>query len=160
MSTMDIFLILLGAGLMLVGAEVFIPGGVLGTLGGIALLIAIGIAFGHSLTAGIYAAVGVMILLGIVIVLWIRFFPRTRIGRRMTVSNDLSASKAAEPSLAALTGKAGRTTSVLRPSGFADIEGRRVDVITNGEMLDVGTPIRVLRVEGNRVIVEAVESTT
>jgi membrane-bound ClpP family serine protease len=155
MQKIHVFLILLIAGLTMVGAEIFIPGGVLGIFGGLALVAAIMMAFSYSAAAGVYATVGITILLGIVIVLWIRYFPRTSIGRQMTVANDLRESKSAESNIAALAGKTGQATSTLRPAGYAEIEGRRVDVVTDGEMIAAGSAIEVLRVEGNRIIVAA-----
>jgi membrane-bound serine protease (ClpP class) len=44
----------------------------------------------------------------------------------------------------------------LRPSGNAAIGDRRVDVVTEGTMIDKGTPIRVVAVEGSRVVVREV----
>jgi membrane-bound ClpP family serine protease len=43
--------------------------------------------------------------------------------------------------------------SPLRPAGFARIENRRIDVVTRGELLDDGCPVRVVEVHGNRVVV-------
>ena len=53
-----------------------------------------------------------------------------------------------------LRGHAGTAASYLRPAGIATIDGRRVDVLTEGEFIAAGTPIRVVRVEGARVFVE------
>ncbi len=58
-----------------------------------------------------------------------------------------------DPTIQGLLHKTGVATSDLRPSGFATIEGRRVDVVTRGELLDKDTQIRVIQVEGNRVVV-------
>ncbi|HXM07812.1 MAG TPA: NfeD family protein, partial [Candidatus Acidoferrum sp.] len=58
--------------------------------------------------------------------------------------------------LTSLSGKTGSAASFLRPAGIASIDGRRVDVLTAGEFIAAGTPIRVVRVEGARVFVEAV----
>ena len=44
------------------------------------------------------------------------------------------------------------------PGGFAEINGERIDVISEGEMIPQQTPIIVVNVEGNRVIVETQES--
>jgi membrane-bound serine protease (ClpP class) len=57
-----------------------------------------------------------------------------------------------------LLGKRGVTESVLRPSGIAQIEGIRVDVVTEGDFLESGTAIVVTRVEGNRVVVDDAHS--
>ncbi|WP_238473393.1 NfeD family protein [Desulforamulus profundi] len=45
----------------------------------------------------------------------------------------------------------------LRPAGTALIDGKRVDVVTEGEFIMPGTPVLVVMVEGTRVIVNAVE---
>jgi membrane-bound ClpP family serine protease len=60
-----------------------------------------------------------------------------------------------QPSLLHQTGTA---LSHLRPSGMAMIGGRRVDVVTEGAMIDKGTPVRVVALEGLRVVVRAVPS--
>jgi membrane-bound serine protease (ClpP class) len=53
----------------------------------------------------------------------------------------------------ALLGHSGTALTVLRPAGTAKIEGRRVDVIAEGNFIEAGAPITVVRVEGNRVTV-------
>jgi membrane-bound serine protease (ClpP class) len=90
--------------------------------------------------------------LGVVVVLWIKFFPRSPIGRSMTLSEDGRTFKSSD-SHAGLVGKDGVAQSELRPAGFALIDGKRIDVITEGSLVPRGTPIQVVRVEGNRVIV-------
>jgi membrane-bound serine protease (ClpP class) len=42
---------------------------------------------------------------------------------------------------------------MLRPGGTARIGERRVDVVTRGEFLEPGTPLVVVEIEGNRVVV-------
>lgn len=59
-----------------------------------------------------------------------------------------------------LRGKEGVAESVLRPSGMALIDGERVDVLADGQFIEPGTKIRVLLVEGTRVVVRAVEAPT
>ena len=74
----------------------------------------------------------------------------------MTVSKDLHTSKGTEAGIEDLIGSTGTTCSDLHPSGFAIIEGRRVDVISQGEVISKDAQIRVVDVEGNRVIVEEI----
>ena len=62
-----------------------------------------------------------------------------------------------EAVLADLVGKDGVTQSQLRPVGVALIDGRRVDVVTEGGVVDPGARIRVVAVEGNRVVVRRVK---
>jgi len=49
----------------------------------------------------------------------------------------------------------GTALTILRPSGTAEINGRRVDVVTEGDWLEVGAPVTVIAVEGLRVVVRA-----
>ncbi len=150
----ELFIILLISGLMMIGAEIFVPGGILGVIGGVALMGAVIAGFSAFPGYGGYITIGIVFLVGLVIYLWIKIFPNTRIGKKMTVSNDLSSSKSADPTLVDLAGKTGQAVSPLRPAGYAMIGGRRVDVVTRGEMISKDALVRVVRVEGSRVIVE------
>ena len=158
MGPVELFLICLLTGLTLVGMEIFVPGGILGTIGAMALVGAIVTGFIAFPGFGVYIALGIILLLALVIILWIKFFPRTSIGRQMTVSKDLGAFKATEEGMEALVDKEGVASSDLRPAGFALIDGRRVDVVTQGSMITRGERVRVLRVEGNHVIVGKIEA--
>jgi len=51
-------------------------------------------------------------------------------------------------------GKQGRSVTNLRPAGIALIEGKRLDVVTDGEYINTNTPIIVTGVTGNQIIVE------
>ena len=58
-------------------------------------------------------------------------------------------------SYGALLGQTGETTTKLMPAGKASIDGRIVDVISDGEAIAAGTRIRVEEVLGNRIVVTA-----
>ena len=55
-----------------------------------------------------------------------------------------------------LVGKTGKTVTDLRPAGTAWIEGRPVDVVAEGVFLKKGETVRVIAVEGMRVVVRQV----
>ncbi|MBN2301973.1 MAG: hypothetical protein JXN60_05595 [Lentisphaerae bacterium] len=155
----QLFVVLLFAGLMLFGAEVFVPGGILGVMGGICLLGAIISAFSaFGPTAGAYIAAGIFVLLGIVIALWIKVFPKTGIGKAMTVSRDLSDSSAASSGIHDLMDQEGEAISDLRPAGFARINSKRIDVVTQGEMIEKGTLVKVIATRGNFVVVKSLKN--
>ncbi|MDE3001265.1 MAG: nodulation protein NfeD [Gemmatimonadota bacterium] len=52
-----------------------------------------------------------------------------------------------------LLGKEGVAFTPLRPSGTGLIEGRRVNVAADGEFIEKNSPITVIEVEGNRIVV-------
>jgi len=98
-----------------------------------------------------------LVVSGIVIALLARYFPSLPLFRRLM----LPSTSVAGPSLACApatvaeirVGMTGVARSILRPAGKAEIDDRIVDVVTEGEFLDGGTAVRVLHVEGSRVVV-------
>lgn len=148
---------LLLVGTLLIGAEIYIPGAVAGTLGGVALFAAVIVAFNISATCGFYVLFGVFILAALTTYAWIRLFPKSGIGKKMTLSVDGKDFKSTGFHQALLD-KQGVTHSELRPAGYAMIEGKRIDVVSEGGIVDSNTPIRVIKVEGTRVVVRKVES--
>ncbi len=148
---------LLVVGFVLIALEVFIPGGVVGGVGAVALVIAAGVALrAFPGFLGVLASIGAVFFTVAAVVVWMKIFPRTRMGRSLTVATDLQDAHSEAENLAVLVGQAGLALSSLRPAGFAQFGERRVDVITRGEALPAGTPVQVVLVEGNRVVVEAV----
>jgi len=69
------------------------------------------------------------------------------------LNKDMAEADATETGLSGLLHKEGTAASDLRPAGVAEIEGQRVDVVTQGEMIAEGDRVRVTEVEGNRVVV-------
>lgn len=157
-------LLLVGIGLTLLVVEVFVlPGFGLAGIAGLAALLA-GLAMSligqGATTRAIAAAAGrvsvsLLIAVGVGLVL-MRFLPRLPFGRRLMLETELAASGgyAAAPARdTAWLGRTGRATSPLRPAGIADIGGERLDVVSEGEMIEAGASIVVTRVDGNRIVV-------
>jgi membrane-bound serine protease (ClpP class) len=103
-----------------------------------------------------------LVLSAVAIMLLARFFPSLPIFRRLVLATTESIGPSLEPKpatgLAVRPGMTGVARSILRPAGKAEIDGMLVDVVTDGEFLDAGAPVRVLAVEGSRVVVAAFES--
>ena len=92
MSPFSWYVALLAGGLLLIAAEVFIPGGVAGVAGGLALLAAMGVGLFHFPAPwGFWSAVAIVVFGGIVFLLWIQLFPRSRTGKRITFRANLPA---------------------------------------------------------------------
>ncbi|NQV16338.1 nodulation protein NfeD [bacterium] len=56
--------------------------------------------------------------------------------------------------LDSFVGKSGTALTMLRPAGTALIDGQRLDVVTPGDFIEKDAEITVIRVDGNRVVVE------
>jgi membrane-bound serine protease (ClpP class) len=159
----ELLLALVGV-VLLVAELLFLPGfGIAGVLGILALLAGLVLSMlGPGSTAQFIMLVGGRVVFALLFAMaaslvLLRFMTHLPFGRRMILDTGLAAAKgyasAPESDLRWL-GKRGVAHSMLRPAGIADIEGQRVDVVSNGEMIDAGQPIEVIRVDGNRVVVK------
>lgn len=156
-TPIGLLVLLMVVGLALVVAEVFfVSFGVLSVLAAVSMVSAIFLAFTqHGQAAGIALLVVAAVGVPAAIAFALKALPRTWLGRRLILAGpDHDPTRAGqEPGLERFLHKRGVTISPLRPAGFARIEGERVDVITRGEMLAKGVPVKVVQVEGNRVVV-------
>jgi membrane-bound serine protease (ClpP class) len=160
--------LLIGLGFLLLAVEVFVlPGfGVAGVLGILALLgglgsslVGAGATWATVLTAMGQAALSLVLAIAGGFA-FLRLLPRTPMGRRLILQTGLSAGAGYSSEPVAdhrWLGHHGSALSPLRPSGIADLAGERVDVVSEGAFLDAGTPIEVIRVDGNRIVVRSIE---
>jgi membrane-bound serine protease (ClpP class) len=133
-----------------------VPGhGLPGILGAGALLVAVLLAFGLPfLFVGVETIATAIVLTVIGFTLTVRAVPQNAWAHRLALSAAQGPEYVTSTDFGALRGRAGTATSFLRPAGIASIDGRRIDVLTAGEFIAAGTPIRVVRVEGARIFVE------
>lgn len=176
---LDVLLIL--GGVLLLAVEAFvIPGfGVAGVLGMAAIVAAVIRIFqDDAVTVLATTAIGGGLLLGVL--LWL--VPRSGLGRQLTLSERIGGGRFAgaaagaggnaesttggviDPAKAKLVGdrshligRTGTAMSDLRPAGVARFGDERVDVVSDGDYVAAGSRLRVLRAEGNRVVVRPLE---
>jgi membrane-bound serine protease (ClpP class) len=157
MSWIPVYVILVVAGVLLVGVEIYIPGAVVGVIGALALVGAAVVGFvAFPPPWGLFSALGILVMCGAGLVFWIRYFPRTTAGRRLTLEHDGREFRQQVPELQSLVGKEGTADSPLRPSGIALIDGARRDVIADGQFIPAGTRVKVVAMQGNHMIVRSV----
>lgn len=155
---LDLVIAVLVAGIAFILAEVFVPGGILGTIGFLLLVVGIVLGFDYSRTAGIWLLAGTSVCLLIGLWLWVKYLPRLPFTRRFVLNEDAADWHGFDASSQELVGREGVSHTPLRPTGTAIVDGKRVHVVTRGEMIEARTPLRVIQVEGNRIVVtEATE---
>ena len=147
---------LVTAGVIMVLAEVLIPGGIVGGIGVVCLAAGVVLGFTHDPMFGFALLVGSVVFGIVVFWLWVKYFPKSRIGREVFLTQDAHAWHSYDDDTGELVGAVGVAHTPLRPSGTALVDGRRLDVVTRGEMISSKTPVTVVAVHGNRIIVEAV----
>ncbi len=143
-------------GMLLIFCEVFVPGGILGAIGAALLTVSIVGAFLKNADQGFLLLLITMVSGVVGFWLWVKYFPRSRMGKKLILENDAGDWHGFDGRKQELLGKEGVAHSTLRPAGTAIIDDKRVDVVTRGEMLEAGTKIRVIEVEGNRIVVTSV----
>lgn len=149
-------IILLAVGILLVGIEVaIIPGfGVIGVAGVAAMLAGGWLAWQEygpiwgvlSIGGGAAASTTLFVL-----------FLKSRTSRAMVLEDAQEGQPSGLPAQEVeLVGKTGRVVSDLRPAGIAQIDGRRRDVVADdGEYIEAGATIEVVRVDQNSIVVTA-----
>ncbi len=148
------------AGAVLIVVELIVPGfGVFGIAGALAMMVGIVLA-APSLSQGILYLLIAIVVAVVAVPLFIKFFGHSRFVRRL-VLEQAETSEAGYVNLPEskknLLGQLGVAYTDLRPAGAIKIDGRRIDVIAAGEFIDQGTPVKVIHVEGAKVIVEPVD---
>jgi membrane-bound serine protease (ClpP class) len=155
---------LLGAGLIALGIEVFVVPG-FGIAGAISILCIGGAVFlaliGNLPTwsdvvraSGIISTAGIMVIASIYLL--VRQLPARGRGIFLMTAADKDTGYIASAAREDLVGAEGVAATDLHPSGTAVIGGERLDVVSEAGFIDKGERIRVIRSEGYRHVVEPV----
>lgn len=163
-------LILFAAGVVLLLVEILIiPGfGIVGILGILAILTSLALSMVgrfelltfqdvQSALSKVTAALIGSIIMTIVL---FKFFPRTSLGKQVILKETEERGQgyvAQGLDQHHLVGLIGTTLTPLHPSGTILLEDRRYDVVSEGEFIDKQTRVKILEVEGARIVVRKVE---
>ncbi len=167
-SGLDIILFVLGV--ILLALEIFvIPGfGIAGISGIILIFVSLFMALiggglpyvdGDMISRAIIQLGGSLLVSIIVIALIIKYLPKSTIFNRLILAEDEKANKGfvSSKSLRKLVGLEGIALSTLRPAGMADFKGEKIDVVADGDYVQQGSKLKVLRVEGSKVVVREIK---
>jgi membrane-bound serine protease (ClpP class) len=151
---MAIIITLLILGALLLFLETLLPGLVAGIIGLICLMAAVYLGYrDFSYQTG--SLILVVVLVGLVVGAWswLKFFPESRMARKFISRGAVGELGVEKPELLNSTGEA---LTRLRPSGVARINGQRLDVVTEGGMIERGAQVKVVAIEGSRIVVREV----
>lgn len=145
-------------GVVLIILEFFIPGGIAGMLGLAAVIWSLFLASGDpvhmalSLLIAVLVSVSVSILLVKVFKKKMKFFKKII----LTDSTNMEQGYVSNPNRMDLLGVEGKALTDLRPSGTVLINEEHVDVVTEGSFIVKGTTVKVIKVEGPRIVVREI----
>ncbi|WP_370875607.1 NfeD family protein [Bacillus chungangensis] len=155
----SLILFLIGIGLIIL--EFFIVGGIAGIIGTIAVITSVFLAGENVLNMAISVLIA-LFLTAIVLIIMVKVF-----GKRMkffkkiilTESTNAESGYVSNVNRIELIGRTGLTITPLRPAGTITIDDERIDVVSEGGFLDKGISVKVIKVEGSRIVVRKVDNT-
>jgi membrane-bound serine protease (ClpP class) len=154
MEPITLYITLLLAGFVLIGTEIFIPGGILGIIGSVAWIAAAIVGARNFPAPWNMLSAFALLLMGILtFVIWIKYFPKSRIGKSLSLADSTGSYKSHINGNEFPVGTLGEAVSTLRPSGIARFEGKRIDVIAAGEWIEAGQPVKISSTSGGHVTV-------
>jgi membrane-bound serine protease (ClpP class) len=153
-SSLGLVIVLVVVGLLALGVELFIlPGfGVVGILGVAALIGSVAAAWIQY--GPFWGGVTVAGTMTLSIVMTIVMFKSRTVRKRFVLDAHLQRGGGTQSQdLSALVGKVGWAKTNLRPAGIAEIDSTRVDVVSQGRFIEKGAPVKVVEIDGPRVVV-------
>ncbi|TWT88743.1 hypothetical protein Mal64_22310 [Pseudobythopirellula maris] len=159
LDDLSIATLLMIIGSLLIVAEVFFPsGGVLGLFAGLSLVASVYYAY---LSGGIFRGVLFAGMEAIVVPTAVyaafTYLPYTPLGKLLLGSAPTSDEVRNDDARHALEGRIGLAKSKMLPSGVIEIDGERLDAISQGQAIDPGQAVKVIEVRGNRIMVRRAE---
>ena len=152
-----ILLIFIG-GIALIGLEMFIPGGIVGTVGVVTLVYAI--IYVNKSTYYIAFILVISLILAVILFYVNRnvFHKKLMFLDRLVLNDSISTKDGyvASESRLELLGQKLIAYTDLRPAGVAVLENEKLDVVTDGDFVEKGNKIEVIRVEGMRIVVKKI----
>ncbi len=157
MSYLSIAIILAVLGLVLFLAEYFLPtGGLLIVFGFLVSAGAVGVIAANTEDYRETIAAIVILCIGEPI---FAIAGMSLAGKRLAlkaVAESSDTEAPAEGESSPLVGRFGKTVTPLRPSGAAEFDGRRVDVVSEGMPIETDAWVKCIEVKGARVVVRPV----
>lgn len=153
---MNAIVILFIAGAVLLAAEVFVPGAILGIFAALALLAGVVLAFIEHGSAGGWTAIAAALGLTAV-TLWFEFkiLPKTALGRRLFLKAEITgASQAPLAERDTVVGRDGVADTTLAPTGYVTVAGKRYEAYSRSGLIAKGEPLRVVGLDNFRLIVK------
>lgn len=150
---MTTILLFTAIGIVAILAELVLPGGVLGVVGVLCLVGAVIATFtAYGATWGVVALFLLIIICLVTLNLWMRFFHRLPFTRDLVLNEEVGRDEELSERQN-LIGETGIALTDLHPSGKADINGTRIDVMSEGQQIEKGKAITVVSTSGPSIFV-------
>ena len=152
---MTSIILLFALGIVLIAVEVIVPGGVLGAIGGLMMFGGCVMSFmQYGTLGGVIASVIALVLAMLALYIEFRVLPKTAIGKRAFLTTQVTGVSAAFSEEARdLIGKSGEALTMLSPSGYIRVDGKRYEAFCQSGQAPAGTLLEVIGADNFRLIV-------
>ncbi|MDO5037081.1 MAG: hypothetical protein Q4E37_02135 [Tissierellia bacterium] len=153
-SFLSLFVFILGILLLMI--EVLIPGFGLPGIAGLVAMVGGLVMASPSLSAAAFTLAVALLISGALFFFFVKNGYQSQYIRRIILANKTMTppGQGREEDLQVQEGMEGSSLSPLRPSGFIDIDGQRIDAMTEGDFIEGRRPVVVTRVLGKLVYVK------
>ncbi len=140
-------------GIALVIVEMFTPGLTApGVIGFVLIILGIILTAG-SVPEGLILLLIVIAILSVALFFVLRSASKGMLSRSPLIKKETESEYLSVDDMKFFVGKEGEALTILRPAGTCDFSGVRLDVVTEGSFVQKGTKVKVIRVEGRRIVV-------
>jgi membrane-bound ClpP family serine protease len=143
-------------GIALVIVEMFTPGLTAPGIIGFVLIILGVVLTANTFLEGLIMILAVIAILSIALFFVLRSASKGIISKSPLIKKDDESEYLSVDDMKFFVGKEGEAITILRPAGTCDFSGVRLDVVTEGSFIQKGTKVKVIRVEGRRIVVAPV----
>lgn len=152
---MTLIILLFALGIVLIAVEVIVPGGILGAIGALMMLGGCVMSFvEYGALGGIAASTIALVLAILALYLEFRVLPKTAVGKRAFLHKEITGVSAAFGNEARdLIGKPAEALTMLSPSGYIRVDGKRYEAFCQSGQAPAGTPLEVVGADNFRLIV-------
>ncbi|QGH34973.1 nodulation protein NfeD [Gracilibacillus salitolerans] len=153
-------IVLLLLGIVLIIIEIFAPGGILGFIGIGAIVGALFMSTDDPGHMAVSIAIALIASIIVAVILFKTIGLEKGVFRHVILNDSTTTEQGYVSSInrSELIGQEGMTVTPLRPSGSAEFEEERLDVVSEGSFINVNTPIKIIKVEGSRIVVREVKN--
>lgn len=143
------------AALVLVFFEIILPGGVLGALAALCLIVATW--FGYDLygpLGGVTVFIGTTLALGVLIYVEFKLLARTGLGQKFFLKSTVEGHTRDTTAEDSIIGKEGKTLTRLCPGGMIAIEGKSYEAHSQDGYIERDQPVAVVAKDNFKLIIK------
>ena len=152
---MDTIIGLLVAAFILVFFEVILPGGILGIMAALCVILAswfAGAEYGAGI--GFLTLVGSATAIAILVYIEFKLLARTSIGSAFFLKSSVTGHSNIAPAEVSITGKKGTSLTRLNPGGKVAIDGRLYEAHSQDGYIEENQPIQVVAQDNFKLIIK------